>query len=397
MIPELLVIIGMEVVLLVSIAAMTFHHRRMDVLSGRYFGNDKSGDVMPDAGIGLSECKQTAPQQQGAPAAPLNERLKPPPHRNSEPVRIRRWEFWRYWIRRVKAVDLSASAARTYDSGRASSLSGADVSTGELGESGQMCVALPEGIRIYAVGDIHGRADLLERLLAAIDADCAHRPVRRPIVVFVGDYIDRGPDSRNVLDLLLQWRQAHEAVFLRGNHETFLPRFLADPGSLDEWRRYGGLETLLSYGLKPSINTDRDEQTRLAAQFADVLPPGHLDFLQSLELTFSCGDYLFVHAGVRPGIPIHQQTEDDLLWIRDDFLSWEQPFERFVVHGHTPVNQPELRLNRINIDTGAYATGRLTCIVIENTAVTQLATDEVQLDGMFIAPSTRAVPDPARA
>ena len=128
-----------------------------------------------------------------------------------------------------------------------------------------------------------------------------------------------------------------------------------------------------------------------------MLPPQHLDFLQSLELTFSCGDYLFVHAGVRPGIPIHQQTEDDLLWIRDDFLNWEQPFERFVVHGHTPVNQPELRLNRINIDTGAYATGRLTCIVIENTAVTQLATDEVQLDGTFIAPSTRAVPDPARA
>ena len=98
-----------------------------------------------------------------------------------------------------------------------------------------------------------------------------------------------------------------------------------------------------------------------------------------------------------PAFQSSQQTEDDLLWIRDDFLNWEQPFERFVVHGHTPVNQPELRLNRINIDTGAYATGRLTCIVIENTAVTQLATDEVQLDGTFIAPSTRAVPDPARA
>ena len=122
----------------------------------------------------------------------------------------------------------------------------------------------------------------------------------------------------------------------------------------------------------------------------------HLDFLQSLELTFSCGDFLFVHAGVRPGVPIHEQTEDDLLWIRDDFLTWEQPFERFVVHGHTPVSEPDLRPNRINIDTGAYATGRLTCVVIENTAVTQL-TDEVQLDGAFSAPSTRAAPDPARA
>jgi len=133
------------------------------------------------------------------------------------------------------------------------------------------------------------------------------------------------------------------------------------------------VETLLSYGLKPSINPDRDEQTILATEFAEILPREHLDFLQSLELTFNCGDFLFVHAGVRPGVPIHEQTEDDLLWIRDDFLNWEQPFERLVVHGHTPVSQPDLRPNRINIDTGAYATGRLTCVVIENTAVTQLS------------------------
>ena len=130
---------------------------------------------------------------------------------------------------------------------------------------------------------------------------------------------------------------------------------------------------------------------------ADVLPPEHLDFLQSLELTFGCGDFLFVHAGVRPGVPIHQQTEDDLLWIRDDFLNWQQPFERFVVHGHTPIDEPDLRPNRINIDTGAYATGRLTCIVIENTAITLLAPEEIQLDGTFNAPLTRAAPDPARA
>jgi hypothetical protein len=228
------------------------------------------------------------------------------------------------------------------------------------------------------VGDIHGRSDLLERQLAAIDADCKQRPIARPITVFVGDYIDRGPDSRNVLDLLLQWQQAHEAIFLRGNHETFLPRFLSDPGSLDEWRQYGGLETLLSYGLQPSINPDRHEQIRLAIELADILPSEHLDFLESFELSFSCGDFLFVHAGVRPCVPIHEQTEDDLLWIRDDFLTWEEPFERFVVHGHTRVSEPDLRPNRINIDTGAYATGRLTCVVIENTAVTQL-TDEVQL------------------
>ncbi|MCA6117924.1 serine/threonine protein phosphatase [Bradyrhizobium sp. WSM 1738] len=274
-------------------------------------------------------------------------------------------------------------------------MSKADVSTGALGRGRQTRAALPEGIRIYAVGDVHGRSDLLERLLAAIDADCKQRPVPRPITVFVGDYIDRGPDSRNVLDLLLRWQRSHEAIFLRGNHEIFLPRFITDPRSLDEWRQYGGLETLLSYGLRPSINPDRDEQTKLATELAEVLPREHLDFLQSLDLTFSCGDFLFVHAGVRPNIPIHEQTEDDLLWIRDDFLNCEQPFERFVVHGHTPVNEPDLRLNRINIDTGAYATGRLTCIVIENTAIIQLASDE--LDGTLSAPSTRAAPDPARA
>ncbi|WP_213287210.1 metallophosphoesterase family protein [Bradyrhizobium sp. sGM-13] len=252
-------------------------------------------------------------------------------------------------------------------------MSKADVSASALGQGSRTRAALPEGIRIYAVGDIHGRSDLLESLLAAIDADCKERPVPRPIAVFVGDYIDRGPDSRNVLDLLLRWQQSHEAIFLRGNHETFLPRFITDPRSLDEWRQYGGLETLLSYGLRPSINPDRDEQTTLATEFAEVVPREHLDFLQSLDLTFSCGDFLFVHAGVRPGVPIHEQTEDDLLWIRDDFLNWEQPFERLVVHGHTPVDEPDLRLNRINIDTGAYATGRLTCVVIENTAVTQLS------------------------
>jgi serine/threonine protein phosphatase 1 len=175
-----------------------------------------------------------------------------------------------------------------------------------------------------------------------------------------------------VLNLLLRWRQDNEAVFLRGNHEIFLPRFLADSRTLDEWRQYGGLETLLSYGLKPTIGPGRHEQVRLADELADALPREHLDFLESLDLFYSCGDFLFVHAGIRPGVPIHEQTEDDLLWIREEFLAHEQPFERFVVHGHTPVSAPDLRPNRINIDTGAFATGRLTCIVIEGSII-QLA------------------------
>jgi hypothetical protein len=231
---------------------------------------------------------------------------------------------------------------------------------------------LPAGVRIYAIGDIHGRSDLLEPLLRRIATDCRRRPALCPITVFVGDYIDRGPSSKQVLDLLLRWRRDNETIFLRGNHEAFLPRFLADSRTLESWRQLGGFETLLSYGIKPTINPDRHEQIRLADQLAEALPDGHLDFLTSLELFYECGDFLFVHAGIRPGVPIREQTEEDLLWIRGDFLTHQQAFERFVVHGHTPVSAPELRPNRINIDTGAFATGRLTCIVIEGSAITQL-------------------------
>jgi serine/threonine protein phosphatase 1 len=233
---------------------------------------------------------------------------------------------------------------------------------------------LPDGVRIYAIGDIHGRADLLEELLFKIDADRTSRPpVSRSLTVFLGDYIDRGPASREVLDLLLRHEQTNETVFLRGNHETFVPRFLGDPPVLDEWRLCGGLETLLSYGLKPSIRPDADEQMALAQELAKSIPSAHLEFLESLDLFFGCGGFLFVHAGIRPGVPIRQQTEDDLLWIREEFLSFEHPFESFIVHGHTPVPVPDLRSNRINIDTGAFATGRLTCIVIEGSVIVPLS------------------------
>jgi serine/threonine protein phosphatase 1 len=231
---------------------------------------------------------------------------------------------------------------------------------------------LPDGLRIYAIGDIHGCADLLEGLLQQIDMDCTLYPANRPIVVFLGDYIDRGPASSEVLDLLLGCERTKEAVFLKGNHETYVHRFLSEPAVLDDWRQCGGLETLVSYGLKPSINPDVPEQTKLAEEFAKTIPKRHLKFLESLNLSFSCGDYLFVHAGIRPGVPLRKQREEDLLWIREEFLSSEQQFEKFVVHGHTPVAMPDIRSNRINIDTGAFATGRLTCIVIEGTSIVPL-------------------------
>jgi serine/threonine protein phosphatase 1 len=223
---------------------------------------------------------------------------------------------------------------------------------------------VPDGIRIYAIGDLHGRADLIKGLFAHIDADLAAHSVYRPIHVLLGDYIDRGPASREVLDQLVERSCVHKMVCLKGNHEVYLTEFLENPSVLSDWGRNGGLETLRSYGLSPTINPDPAEQEELAAAFRDALPSSHRHFLSGLKSTFVCGDFFFAHAGIRPGIPLARQREEDLLWIRDDFLLYEQGFTKIVVHGHTPVLKPDVRPNRINIDTGAYATGRLTCLVL---------------------------------
>jgi len=224
---------------------------------------------------------------------------------------------------------------------------------------------LPEGVRIYAIGDVHGRADLLDRLLSRIDADIVARPIVRPIYLMVGDYIDRGPNSRDVLDLLINCAQGRETVFLRGNHDIFVSNFLQNPTVLRDWSKIGGLETLMSYGLQPTINADAATQAELSKALKNALPVTHLNFLDNLMSSFPCGGYFFVHAGVRPGIPLAKQSDDDLLWIRDEFLLHEEDFGKIVVHGHTPVRELDIRPNRINIDTGAYVTGRLTCLVLE--------------------------------
>jgi serine/threonine protein phosphatase 1 len=225
---------------------------------------------------------------------------------------------------------------------------------------------LPDKVRIYAVGDVHGRADLLDQVLSRIDADLAAYPDCQPIQVFLGDYIDRGPSSRSVLDLLINRSRTHKIVCLKGNHETYVFEFLRNPAILPDWRQLGGLETLMSYGLKPPVKADAADQLELAKALSASLPKDHRQFLRSLAPSFTCGDFFFVHAGVKPGIPLAQQREADLLWIRDDFLLCEDNFGKVIVHGHTPVREPDIRPNRINIDTGAYATGRLTCLIIEN-------------------------------
>ena len=225
---------------------------------------------------------------------------------------------------------------------------------------------VPDGVRVYAIGDIHGHLDLLDQVLARIDAHLADNPISQPIEVFLGDYVDRGPQSRVVLDRLIERSHTHRTIFLKGNHEVLLATFPTDPNILDEWRKYGGLETLMSYGLKPSAKRSPSQYPELAAALEHALPQSHRDFLSELKTHFVCGDYFFVHAGVRPNVSLHLQSENDLLWIRDDFLKYEKPFDKIIVHGHTPVPAPEIRSNRINIDTGAYATGKLTCLVLES-------------------------------
>ncbi|WP_152535657.1 metallophosphoesterase [Bradyrhizobium sp. Ai1a-2] len=225
----------------------------------------------------------------------------------------------------------------------------------------------PADTRIYAVGDIHGRADLLADTIARIDDDISRRPIRYVLEIYLGDYIDRGPDSKTVLDLLAVRLVRHHAVCLRGNHEELLQHFLDDPAVFAQWRRLGGLQTLASYGVVP-----RDmpvSEVNLQRRFLSVFPRAHVLLLQCLRDSFTCGDFFFAHAGVRPNVPIEQQHPEDLLWIRQEFLNSDEDHGKYVVHGHTPVPHPDIRHNRINIDTGAWRSGTLTCIAIEGTTI----------------------------
>jgi serine/threonine protein phosphatase 1 len=224
----------------------------------------------------------------------------------------------------------------------------------------------PPDTRIYAVGDVHGRADLLAETTELIDEDLERRPVAYAVEIYLGDYVDRGADSKGVIDLLAARLVRNNAVCLRGNHEELLERFLNDARMLESWLKLGGLQTLASYGVHP----DREESaTAVQARFRQAIPRAHLLFLQCLKPWICCGDYLFVHAGIRPLVPFDRQSMHDLLWIRDEFLSSTHYHGKCVVHGHTPVPHPDLRHNRINVDTGAWQSGSLTCAVLEGTSI----------------------------
>jgi serine/threonine protein phosphatase 1 len=224
---------------------------------------------------------------------------------------------------------------------------------------------VPDGIRVYCVGDIHGRDDLLEEMAGRVKTDMESRSFDDVVTVFLGDYVDRGLGSMPVVERLSRGGWPTAIVALAGNHEDLLLAFLEDATVLEAWRSLGGLETLHSYGVNVrSAMAGRDFGT-IQQAFVARLPEGHRYFLQNLKVSTTIGDYFFCHAGVRPGVPLDRQDRDDLLTIRAAFLSSEAEHGKVVVHGHTPSVAPEVRPNRIGIDTAAFATNRLTCLVLE--------------------------------
>ena len=226
---------------------------------------------------------------------------------------------------------------------------------------------VPAGRRVYAIGDIHGRLDLLQALHGRIERDAADAPDLDKTVLYLGDYVDRGMKSRQVIDYLLDPPlPGFQAVHLGGNHEAVMLKFLVDAGVGPLWLRLGGDMTLFSYGIALALSDatpELIEEARVALR--ESLPRRHFRFLRRLRRTHAEGDYLFVHAGIRPGVPLDEQEADDLIWIRDKFLASKADHGKVVVHGHSPVEEVQFRDNRISIDTRAYATGRLTALVLE--------------------------------
>lgn len=228
--------------------------------------------------------------------------------------------------------------------------------------------SVPDGVRVYAIGDIHGECKLLERMLEAIRADAAEHPPESTILVFLGDYIDRGPDTKGVLDILTATPMPGCTLhYLAGNHEAAMVDFLAGRAGAMEWLGFGGMETVASYGLTPPRAATPALLARLQAELPERMPSAHLDFLNGLDHSCVIGDYGFVHAGIRPGRPFAAQNPIDLLRIREPFLSYPHQHDHVIVHGHTINATPENLPNRIGIDTGAYATGVLTALRLVGT------------------------------
>ncbi len=227
---------------------------------------------------------------------------------------------------------------------------------------------VPPGCVVWAVGDIHGRLDLLNSLLDGIQSDLDRSTAQRKVIICLGDYVDRGPDSLRVIERLCQLADEGrvETHFLRGNHEDKMIEFLMDPNAGPEWCRYGGIEALASFGLKPPVLSHRmDSWISLSADLGHLLSDRHRRFLDELKTSVSIGGYFFAHAGARPGVPLDAQDASDLMWIRTRFLKDAGRFEKIIVHGHSRTPAIHVDERRIGIDTGAYESGILSALRLE--------------------------------
>ena len=253
-------------------------------------------------------------------------------------------------------------------------------------ESAAPAASIPGGQRVYAVGDIHGRIDLFDALIDAIEADDAAARDAETTVILLGDLVDRGPDSAGVIDRARSWQQSRPVRILAGNHEEMFLESFDDADTLRHFLRFGGKETVLSYGLdRKAYNAAEIEEVQ--AMMREAVPREDRNFIASFEDMIAIGDYLFVHAGIRPEVPFDEQRRKDLRWIREPFLSHTESFGAVVVHGHTISDAPVERENRIGIDTGAYVNGRLTALVLEG--ATRRYIEAVEADGT-IATALRA-------
>jgi len=244
---------------------------------------------------------------------------------------------------------------------------GADPHRAPGRESCEAKPAYPDGKRLYCIGDIHGRADLLEQLHAMIEADASGYHGDKQLL-YLGDYIDRGEESRRVVDILLQQSlPGFEAIHLLGNHEQALLDFLLDPHAMVSWLGFGGMATLHSYGIDTGLASSLPSLEAIRSKLEEQLPDSHREFYENCILSHAEGSYYFVHAGIRPGVALEKQHFKDQLWIREAFTASTANHGAIVVHGHTISAEPELLPNRIGIDTGAFATGVLTALVLEGT------------------------------
>lgn len=238
---------------------------------------------------------------------------------------------------------------------------------------------IPDNQRIYCIGDIHGRADLLQQLHKKILSDADNYPGKKTIV-YLGDYVDRGEQSRQVIESLLSGPLPDfDPIYLMGNHEQIMLNFIDYPEAAASWLSFGGREAINSYGIQLAHIPGTREVVELARQLDNKLPDAHREFLQNCESSWQCGSYYFVHAGIYPGVALDKQLLEDQLWIREEFLESKIDHGAIIVHGHSITEEPELLPNRIGIDTGAYITGVLTCLVLEGEGQRFIQTQPIPL------------------